>query len=117
MATVPLPGTKTRYLSKKADDGDTFCFDFSDEPALDAGEVIASPDVTADPTGSLVVGSPVVLPADFADTDGTIVPASKGVAVRIKPGTATPGTKYLVTCVADLGGNEKVRHGWVMVTS
>lgn len=117
MATVPLPGTKTRYLSKKADDGDTFCFDFSDEAVLDAGGTLTSPDVTADPTGTLVVGSPVVLAADFTDTDGTIVPEDKGVKVRIQPGTATPGTKYLLTCVVTLDGNEKVRHGWVMVTS
>lgn len=109
---MPLPGTQTAYMSKLASSiGDTFCFDFSNEPSFDDGATLSSPTITESPSGVLVLGTPEVTGEDFKSTDGRTVPAGRGIKVRVLPGTALSGKFFVLTCKALLNGDEKVREG------
>ncbi len=81
--------------AKRAAAARVYCFDFTREPELIAGETLDTPTVPA--VSGLTIGSPSVLAAAF---DG--VQAGKGVKVQVSGGTA--GTVYEVECRCTTSG-------------
>lgn len=103
LPNVPLDlPAQTRVLTKGG--YRKFVFDFSNFPEVAAGASLSNLRVTG-PGGAVLtglsVGTVVVLPADFTDSDGT-VPAGEGVRVPLRAGDAArAGTDYVVECWAE----------------
>ena len=118
---MPLPGIDTLYLSRSSlPEGDTFCFDYQDEPTLqDASGTLSDPAVTAareSGTGTVSVGTPAVTAVVFKSTNGKEVPSGHGIKVRITPGDAGAQAVFVLSCSAVLAGDRKVRDFRLIVT-
>lgn len=90
-----------------------YCGDFTDDPAVTAGQTLSSPVVTiSNGSASLItLGSPTILTADFTvlDRNGNTVDtiaAGKGIKFTVTPGT-TKG-QCTVTYSALASGGERI---------
>lgn len=98
----------------------TFGFDYSEEGAIRSGEQV-DPDepreIFVEPDG-LTVGPPVVITSNFKDSDGKVIRAGCGVAVRITPDSSiTQETTYTVVCRARATGGDKLESGGKLVVT
>lgn len=102
--------TETELDFYQGEDG-WYVFDYSRDLEVVNGETLSAPAVAMAETTSpaLTATSAAVLAQDFKLGTKVLVPAGKGVKVRLAGGLA--GTTYTLTCSATLsgGGTGKVR--------
>lgn len=100
-----LPNQKTKYKTTREEV--TVGFDFSNAPQVVDGETLANPTVAyvGAAVGAPTIGTPVILSADFYDSDGSFIPSGNGVKVRLTGGSA--GT-YSISCKVETQQGDKI---------
>lgn len=94
-------------VRKAVGENKTIGFDFSPEGALIGGATVAAlHTLTVEPTvGAPTNSAPTINTSPFYDSDGTTIPAHKGIVTRLTGGTV--GT-YTYSCLADTTDGDRL---------